>query len=113
MLDRVASHGERTGVRSVAYGHAGDGNLHVNFLYDDASQRPAVDAAIEQLFRDVVSLGGTLTGEHGIGVLKAPYLNIEQSSDLIAVQQRLKHIFDPLGLLNPGKIFSGKTHGAC
>jgi glycolate oxidase len=113
LLDRVASHGESTGVRSVAYGHAGDGNLHVNFLYDDVSERPAVDAAIEQLFRDVVALGGTLTGEHGIGVLKAPYLHLEQSSELIELQQRLKQVFDPGGLLNPGKIFSGKTHGPC
>jgi glycolate oxidase len=109
LLDRVASHGERTGVRSVAYGHAGDGNLHVNFLYDDPSERPAVDMAIERLFRDVVSLGGTLTGEHGIGVLKAPYLGLEQSVELIEVQQRIKSVFDPQGLLNPGKIFSGRA----
>ena len=87
--------------------------MHVNFLYDDVSERPAVDAAIEQLFRDVVALGGTLTGEHGIGVLKAPYLHLEQSSELIELQQRLKQVFDPGGLLNPGKIFSGKTHGPC
>jgi glycolate oxidase len=96
----------------LAYGHAGDGNLHVNFLWDDESEVPRVSAAIEQLFRDVVRLGGTLSGEHGIGVLKAPYLHLEQSDDLIELQRGLKRVFDPKGLLNPGKIFT-RGHGAC
>jgi glycolate oxidase len=98
------------------YGHAGDGNLHVNFLWEDDSQRPAVDAAIRALFENVVAMGGTLSGEHGIGVLKAPYLPIEQSAGLIALQERIKDVFDPRGILNPGKIFPGaakRYHGAC
>jgi glycolate oxidase len=61
----------------------------------------------------VVELGGTLSGEHGIGVLKAPYLPIEQAPDLIALQRDLKRVFDPLGLLNPGKIFPSGGHRAC
>jgi glycolate oxidase len=107
--DRIS---EQFAIRMPTYGHAGDGNLHVNFLWDDASQEPAVHAAIEALFREVISLRGTLSGEHGIGVLKAPYLSLEQSPQLIAWQQRVKHTFDPKGILNPGKIFP-TSHGSC
>ena len=113
LLDRVARASERTKVHSLAYGHAGDGNLHVNFLWNDESELASVDAAIEQLFRDVIELGGTLSGEHGIGVLKAPYLPLEQSAELISLQRDIKRAFDPSGLLNPGKIFPSGGHGAC
>lgn len=97
------------------YGHAGDGNLHVNFLWDDPEKRPEVDRAIEALFRATVEMGGTLSGEHGIGVLKAPYLPLEQSSELITLQRGIKALFDPSGILNPGKIFltERKGHGTC
>ena len=96
------------------YGHAGDGNLHVNFLWSDPDDEPRVGQAVEALFREVVRLRGTLTGEHGIGVLKAPYLHLEQSPELIAFQQRIKATFDPRGILNPGKIFIGDVpHRAC
>lgn len=100
-------------VRHLAYGHAGDGNIHVNFLWDDDTERPAVDRAVERLMRAVVALGGTLTGEHGIGVSKAPYLRLEQSDELIMLQQDIKRAFDPKGLLNPGKIFPSPGHGPC
>ena len=103
-------------IRMPTYGHAGDGNLHVNFLWDDPSEREGVDRAIRALFEDVVSRGGTLSGEHGIGTLKAPYLDIEQSPELIALQRRIKALFDPADILNPGKIFTpgGPTrHGSC
>jgi glycolate oxidase len=99
-----------------AYGHAGDGNIHVNFLWNDASERPRVNAAIEALFKETIALGGTLSGEHGIGILKAPYLPLEQSPQLIALQERVKDLFDPQHILNPGKIFPGhvkRFHGAC
>jgi glycolate oxidase len=107
LLARLSVTSERHSVRSVAYGHAGDGNLHVNFLWDEPDEAPRVQAAIRELFEHVVALGGTLSGEHGIGVLKAPYLPLEQSPALILLQQRLKQTFDPEGLLNPGKIFPG------
>ncbi len=113
LLDRVTRSCEELGVMNLAYGHAGDGNLHVNFLWNEPEERGAVDRAIEQCFRDVIELGGTLSGEHGVGVLKAPYLSMEQSPELIALQQSLKAVFDPGMLLNPGKIFSGKLHGPC
>jgi glycolate oxidase len=100
-------------VRTVTYGHAGDGNLHVNFLWDDPSEVPKIDASIRQLFLDVLELRGTLSGEHGIGVLKAPYLGMEQSAELIGLQRDVKRLFDPEGLLNPGKIFPSPGHGPC
>lgn len=113
LLARADEIGAATGVRHLTYGHAGDGNLHVNFLWDDDEERPAVDRAIGMLMRATVDLGGTLTGEHGIGVSKAQYLSLEQSADLIAVQQQIKGVFDPKGLLNPGKIFQSDGHRAC
>src|SRR5262249_50281377 len=99
--------------RTLTYGHAGDGNLHVNFLWNDDADLPKVERSVEQLFRDVVSMQGTLSGEHGIGILKAPYLGLEQSDALIDLQKRLKGGFDPKGLLNPGKIFPQPGHRAC
>jgi len=98
------------------YGHAGDGNLHVNFLWNDPDEKARVDKAIEALFRRVVDLRGTLSGEHGIGLMKAPYLPMEQSPELIDLQRRIKDVFDPKHILNPGKIFSAdakRFHGPC
>jgi glycolate oxidase len=113
LLERVERLSEQHGIRTLTYGHAGDGNLHVNFLWDDPSELGAVETSIEQLFRSVVELRGTLTGEHGVGVLKAPYLPLEQSPELIGLQRDLKRVFDPRGLLNPGKIFPAGAHRAC
>ena len=98
------------------YGHAGDGNLHVNFLWNDPDEKVRVDKAIEALFQRVIDLRGTLSGEHGIGILKAPYLPMEQSPELIALQEKIKDVFDPKHILNPGKIFPAdakRFHGAC
>lgn len=119
LLAEVTRISERERVRMPAFGHAGDGNIHVAFLWNDDDERPRVDRAIEALFRATVALGGTLSGEHGIGVLKAPYLGLEQSEALIAMQERVKATFDPRGILNPGKIFPGyaarfpRAHGDC
>ncbi|MFW5926239.1 MAG: FAD-binding oxidoreductase [Myxococcota bacterium] len=117
LLDRCARLADEHGIRMPTYGHAGDGNLHVNFLWDDPDRRPAVDRAIRGLFEAVIELGGTLTGEHGLGVLKAPYLPLEQTDAVIALQERIKHTFDPKGTLNPGKLLPRHTaryfHGAC
>ncbi len=116
LLDRTRALAESSATRLPSYGHAGDGNLHVNFLWDDPDEWPRVQTGIESLFRDVIELGGTLSGEHGIGVLKAPYLPLEHSPELIALQEQIKSLFDPKGVLNPGKIFPAgakKYHGAC
>jgi glycolate oxidase len=102
-------------VRMLTYGHAGDGNLHTNFLWDHDDEVPRVQRAIERCFREVIALRGTLSGEHGIGVLKRPFLPLEQAPGLIELQRRVKDAFDPKGLLNPGKIFPGErsSHRAC
>lgn len=113
LLEETRAIGERHRVRHLTYGHAGDGNLHVNFLWDDMSQYESVDAAVAELMRATVALGGTLSGEHGIGIAKAPYVHLEQSEGLVALQKKLKSAFDPRGLLNPGKIFSSGAHKAC
>ncbi len=113
LIDRCRLLSERHGIRMPAYGHAGDGNLHVNLLWDEPSQRPAVDAATAELFASAIELGGTLSGEHGIGALKAPFLGLEQSAAVIEAQRRIKDTFDPKGILNPGKIFPATGHGGC
>lgn len=107
LLERIATVSEALGVRILTYGHAGDGNVHVNFLWDDDAELPRVKEAIERMFREVLSLRGTISGEHGIGVLKAPYLGLEQGRELIELQRRIKQVFDAEGLLNPGKVFAG------
>ena len=112
LFARVERYTEQHQIRWLVYGHAGDGNLHVNYLWDDPADKPKIEAAVGQLFRDTIDLGGTLTGEHGIGVLKAPYLALEQSTELIELQKKLKSVFDPKWLLNPMKIFQS-GHGGC
>jgi len=114
LLERVDRIREETHIDMLTYGHAGDGNLHVNFLWNDEDAVPRVEKGLEQLFRAVVELRGTLTGEHGIGLSKQPFLALEQSDVVIDLQRRLKTAFDPEGLLNPGKIFPrALSHGGC
>ena len=111
VLRRIDALSARVGLPIVCFGHAGDGNLHVNVLLDDDPDDPALRARVEEtlvaLFTLVVELGGTLSGEHGIGAAKARFLPIEQPPALIAWQRRVKALWDPAGLLNPGKIFDG------
>lgn len=109
-VDRICG---ETRVRHLTYGHAGDGNLHVNFLWDDDGERDAVNRSIEALMRATIDLGGTLSGEHGIGISKQQYLPLEQSAALIDLQRDLKRVFDPKELLNPGKIFPARGHRGC
>lgn len=113
LLREVAEISERTGVFMLSYGHAGDGNLHVNFLWNDPADAPRVEKAMEQLFVAVLRMRGTLSGEHGIGISKAKFLPLEQSEALIELQKNIKKTFDPKGLLNPGKIFPRTGHGSC
>jgi glycolate oxidase len=103
MLEGMRRIGERHKTLVAAYGHAGDGNYHVNVLWDDPQYDP--HPAVDDLIRLVLSLGGTITGEHGIGVAKRRYLPWEKSEAHLALQRGLKSQFDPAGLLNPGKIF--------
>jgi len=104
MIDAATRIGERHDVLVVSYGHAGDGNLHVNVLWDGEGPERA-ETALREIVEAAVAMGGTITGEHGVGAAKRHLLSIEQSGDLIALQKRLKEIFDPRGILNPGKVF--------
>jgi len=110
MLRRCDAIGGRQGLLMATFGHAGDGNLHVNVLTDENHREPSVakriEAALAEIFRAALDLGGTLSGEHGIGIAKAKYMAWEQSAEVIDWQKRLKRLWDPLGLLNPGKMFS-------
>lgn len=113
LVQKVERLGEEHRIDALSYGHAGDGNLHVNFLWNDPDEKVRVDQAIDGLFRATIALGGTLSGEHGIGLTKAPYLGIEQAPALVGLEERLKAAFDPQGLMNPGKIFPARGHGVC
>ena len=97
--------GRRHGLAVATYGHAGDGNLHSNVLFDREEERPRVHAAVAEILRAAVDMGGTITGEHGVGLAKRDFLAYEQGEGTVALQRRLKAVFDPLGILNPGKIF--------
>jgi glycolate oxidase len=91
----------------VVFGHAGDGNLHPNVLFDmrDADQWARVQEVVSEIFALAVELGGTLSGEHGVGVLKRAYLESALGADSIEIQERIKRALDPKGILCPGKIF--------
>ena len=104
-IERFKKIGQDLGLTVATYGHAGDGNLHTNVLYRSPADRPRVEQALEQLMKETVRLGGTISGEHGIGIAKKKYLSLEQSEQLIALQRRLKVMFDPLAILNRGKVF--------
>lgn len=107
LIEFVAHMNATSKLRINSFGHAGDGNLHVNFLSDDDSEagRELIESEIERLLRKTVELGGTLTGEHGIGLAKKRYLGLEFDQNTIGYMRRFKEIFDPENLLNPGKIF--------
>ena len=93
------------GLEIPTVAHAGDGNLHPNFIYSGAEIPDNVWNAAEALFRKAVSLGGTLTGEHGVGLLKRRWLEEELGATQWRLQQGIKKLFDPQGILNPGKVF--------
>ena len=95
----------RHGLPVVVFGHIGDGNLHVSFLIDPrrAGERARADAATADLFEHVLALGGSLTGEHGVGTTKLRFVEQQLGADQIALMRRIKATFDPHGILNPGK----------
>ncbi|MEZ5012783.1 MAG: FAD-linked oxidase C-terminal domain-containing protein [Chitinophagales bacterium] len=107
LLAGVKQIGKKYGFESVCYGHAGDGNLHVNILkgsLSDAAWKDTLQHAIEEIFSLVISLGGTLSGEHGIGWVQKPYMHLVFNEIQLGIFRRIKALFDPNGILNPGKI---------
>ena len=91
----------------LTFGHAGDGNIHVNIMVDKQNEQEYSNGlkAKERLFERVLSMGGTLSGEHGVGITKSPFLSQELDETALSVMRRLKELFDPHNILNPGKIF--------
>lgn len=109
LLTGVKKIGKEYGFKSVCYGHAGDGNLHINIIKDDMSDQKwdlELKDAIREIFTLTKDLGGTISGEHGIGFVQKDYIDIVFSKKEIELQKGIKNLFDPKNILNPGKIFN-------
>ena len=107
LLNGIKTIGKKYGFQSVCYGHAGDGNLHVNIIkgtMSDENWKTEVPKGIREIFELTVSLKGTLSGEHGIGYVQKDYMPIAFSKTHLEIMERIKFVFDPNGILNPGKI---------
>jgi glycolate oxidase len=110
LLQGVKRIGEKYGFKSVCYGHAGDGNLHVNIIkgdLPDAIWENELPKGITEIFELCVKLGGTISGEHGIGLVQQAYIGIAIDAKRLELMRGIKTLFDPNGILNPGKIFGG------
>jgi glycolate oxidase len=108
LLKEVKRIGKKYGFESICYGHAGDGNLHVNILKGNLSDEKwdnELNLAIRELFEKVVALGGTISGEHGIGLVQKNYMDIAFPEVAINLMKNIKNVFDPNNILNPGKLF--------
>jgi glycolate oxidase len=108
LLKGVKEIGAKYGFKSVCYGHAGDGNLHVNIIKGDLSDdfwENELSTAIREIFELTVQLGGTISGEHGIGYVQKNYMDIAFSPIQLTLMKSIKQLFDPKNILNPGKIF--------
>lgn len=107
LIRKVKEVGEKYGFQSVCYGHAGDGNVHVNIIKGDLSEQAwqhTVSKGIREIFEEVHRLGGTISGEHGIGLVQQAYLDIVFDHTQMTLMQGIKRLFDPKGILNPGKM---------
>ncbi len=107
-IRRIKAISEKYNLPIAVFGHAGDGNLHPNILFDkrDADEWDRVQKVTKEIFSTAVELGGTLSGEHGVGTLKLPYLSLDVSPDVVALMKSIKQTLDPKGILNPGKKFA-------
>lgn len=108
LISGIKEIGKQYGFNTVCFGHLGDGNLHVNILKEDISEEnweTKIPEGIGEIFKLTVSLGGTLSGEHGIGIAKRPYMSIALGDVNLELMRGIKKVFDPNGILNPGKIF--------
>ncbi len=107
MLEFIENLSRRSGFLIPTFGHAGDGNLHINVMLQDCEEetRRRGSDTVRSIFEQAVALGGTISGEHGIGYAKAPYLHLALTDPTIDLMKRIKQMLDPNGILNPGKIF--------
>lgn len=106
-VERIKGIGRRLNLEIVLFGHFGDGNIHTNVLVDpeDADEMKRAEEALDEIFKYVVSVNGSITGEHGVGISKRPFLSYQFSDAEIALFKNIKNVFDPGNVLNPGKIF--------
>jgi glycolate oxidase len=107
MIRIIEAISDKLQIPIVNFGHAGDGNIHVNIMVDKAEpgQEQKAEQAIEEIFTATLKLGGTMSGEHGVGVTKAPYISMELDPAAVAYMKAIKKALDPNNILNPGKIF--------
>jgi len=112
MLKGLRKISEESGIKIVNFGHAGDGNIHVNIMADreDIEKYRKAESLVREIFAMTLRLGGTISGEHGIGLTKAPYMGMEIKKHELDLMHGIKNLFDPQNILNPGKIFN-KTNG--
>lgn len=106
LIRRLEALSERLGIPILSFGHAGDGNFHVSIMIkDDPRDWQKAEEAVREIFKETLNLGGTISGEHGIGILKSDYIDMELSKDALLAMAKIKRLFDPNNILNPGKIF--------
>ncbi|MBE7445677.1 MAG: FAD-binding protein [Planctomycetia bacterium] len=107
ILDRISNiHKRYPSLKVASFGHIGDGNIHVNVMYDKGEQQRALaERMIDEILRNTVEVGGTLSGEHGIGNVKSAFLSLEIPPRELEIMKDIKHLLDPKGILNPGKMF--------
>jgi glycolate oxidase len=107
MVSRAKAIGTENDLIVLCFGHAGDGNIHINIMIDreDRVELQRAQKAKEQIFRTALELGGTLSGEHGIGITKSPFLGLELSPLAVETMKKIKAALDPNNILNPGKVF--------
>ena len=108
LIKGIKAVGAKYGFESVCYGHAGDGNLHVNIIkagMSDEDWNTKLKDGIKEIFELTVALGGTISGEHGIGLVQKEFMPIKYADVNLNLMRGIKQVFDPSGILNPGKIF--------
>jgi len=107
LIRRITRLAKQYDLTIVSFGHAGDGNIHTNIMLDrtSADELERAERAVEELFRTVLDLGGTISGEHGIGIAKSPFFRWEIGPEAFDVMWKIKKALDPNNILNPGKMF--------
>ena len=106
MLQKVDQINEHQSIYNANFGHIGDGNIHVNIMYnDDPGQEELAEITVNKVMKEVVALGGSISGEHGIGNKKSQFMELEIPPHEYEIMKRFKSYFDPKGIMNPGKMF--------